>query len=332
MFRVLAGGGPSTIVSTPETMDGPVYGQSLVPLDGVRPVRPTKRSGFRPDVPCETQDVPDLNAPGGPADQSVEARADRPHDRGRRRRDRERAYGQLREFVERSRQGKPAMDPFTWFGEGRRLQAKRLEIKPMRRAIGAHLRDFVAVLGLCVLAIGVGGVHPLAAAAALPAHRGKPEPRLGRAPERPGGHAGAGADGARGRHACGRRGRGEAARGPRASPARPRPGARRPRPPRRNRLLRPRTGLKDMFLALDPGSRSRARRSRGRDDPRGQHAARRELGRDPGDARRRHAGLPQAADRRRGEGSATDARATCARCSAASARSTATWPLSTPRS
>ena len=40
MFRVLAGGGPTTIVSTPKTMDGPVYGQTLVPLDGVRPVQP----------------------------------------------------------------------------------------------------------------------------------------------------------------------------------------------------------------------------------------------------------------------------------------------------
>jgi len=129
MFRVLAGGGPSTIVSTPETMDGPVYGQTLVPLDGVRPVRPSRRSPFRPDVPCETQEVPDLNAPGGPADRSVEARADRPTTADERQ-DRERAYEQLREFVERSRQGKPALDPFTWFGEGRRLQAKRLGIKP----------------------------------------------------------------------------------------------------------------------------------------------------------------------------------------------------------
>lgn len=129
MFRVLAGGGPSTIVSTPETMDGPVYGQTLVPLDGVRPVSPTKRPAFRPDIPCETQEIPDLNAPGGPADQSVRASADRPMTAGERAQ-RERAYGQLTEFVERSRKGLPALDPFTWFGEGRKLQAKRLGIKP----------------------------------------------------------------------------------------------------------------------------------------------------------------------------------------------------------
>ncbi len=129
MFRVLAGAGPSTVVSTPETMDGPVYGQTLVPLDGVRPVRPTKRPVFRPDIPCETQEAPDLNAPGGPADEQVRASADQPVSTAERAQ-RERAYGQLQEFVERSRKGLPAMDPFAWFDEGRRLQAKRLGIKP----------------------------------------------------------------------------------------------------------------------------------------------------------------------------------------------------------
>jgi virulence factor Mce-like protein len=129
MFRVLGGGGPTTIVSTPKTMDGPVYGQTLVPLDGVRPVSPLERPAYRPNVPCETQEVPDLNAPGGPADESVRASADRPMTAGERAQ-RDSAYGQLREFVERSKKGQPALDPFTWFGEGRKLQAKRLGIKP----------------------------------------------------------------------------------------------------------------------------------------------------------------------------------------------------------
>ena len=48
-------------------------------------------------------------------------------------------------------------------------------------------------------------------------------------------------------------------------------------------LLRPRTGLKDMFLALDPGTphASRAVEARRRDPDR-QHRARRERRRDPG--------------------------------------------------
>jgi hypothetical protein len=129
MFRVLGGGGPSTIVSTPKTMDGPVYGQALVPLDGVRPVAPTKRPEFRPNVPCETQEIPDLHAAGGPADESVRASADRPMTADERA-ERERAYELLREFTDRSRRGQPAMDPFTWFDEGRRIQAKRLGMEP----------------------------------------------------------------------------------------------------------------------------------------------------------------------------------------------------------
>jgi phospholipid/cholesterol/gamma-HCH transport system substrate-binding protein len=129
MFRVLGGGGPTTIVSTPETMDGPVYGQTLVPLDGVRPVAPEKRPAFRPDLPCEVQELPDLNAQGGPADESVDSSPDGPLTLAERA-ERQAAYEQLDEYVARSRRGLPALDPFIWSGEGRRLQAKRLGIKP----------------------------------------------------------------------------------------------------------------------------------------------------------------------------------------------------------
>jgi hypothetical protein len=116
MFRVLGGGGPTTIVSTPKTMEGPIYGQTLVPLDGVRPVAPTRRPVFRPDVPCETQEPPDLHAAGGPADQQVRAQADRPPT-ARERRQREDVYERLREFTERSRKGLPARDPLTYLPE-----------------------------------------------------------------------------------------------------------------------------------------------------------------------------------------------------------------------
>ncbi len=57
-------------------------------------------------------------------------------------------------------------------------------------------------------------------------------------------------------------------------------------------LLRPKTGLKDMYLALDPGTQERRRAARGRPRAGGEHAARRERRRDPGRARRRHARLP----------------------------------------
>jgi hypothetical protein len=38
---------------------------------GIRPIRPNSRPKFRPDVPCETQEPPDLNAPGGRPDRSL---------------------------------------------------------------------------------------------------------------------------------------------------------------------------------------------------------------------------------------------------------------------
>ena len=57
-------------------------------------------------------------------------------------------------------------------------------------------------------------------------------------------------------------------------------------------LLRPKTGLKDMFVELDPGTQAAGELPEdGRIEP-GPDAARREPGRDPGAARRRHARLP----------------------------------------
>ena len=65
-------------------------------------------------------------------------------------------------------------------------------------------------------------------------------------------------------------------------------------------LLRPKTGLKDMYLALDPGTRSAGDAARGRPRAGGQHAARREQRRVPGAARHGHARLPpDPAERRR---------------------------------
>ena len=68
-------------------------------------------------------------------------------------------------------------------------------------------------------------------------------------------------------------------------------------------LLRPRTGLKDMFLALDPGTRGRARGGGGRDD-RARPTPLPDVNADEilAGARHRHARLPEAADQRRGQG------------------------------
>ncbi len=62
-FRVLAGGGATTLVQTGESGQK-LFSNALLPLDGVRPAKPAKRPVFRPGIPCETQEPPNLEAPG----------------------------------------------------------------------------------------------------------------------------------------------------------------------------------------------------------------------------------------------------------------------------
>ena len=52
-------------------MQRQLIGQTAFPPEGTRPGKPTVRPHFRPDVPCETQQTPDLNAPRGDADATV---------------------------------------------------------------------------------------------------------------------------------------------------------------------------------------------------------------------------------------------------------------------
>ena len=131
MFRVQIGGGPNTVSVSPETVEGPLYAQTLVPIDGVRPISPTKRPVFLPNVPCETQEVPDLNAAGGTGtggDTNVRARARRPQT-ARQRKMRRDAYALLREYQRRKAQGKSAPDPFVWPREKEDSELKRLGLR-----------------------------------------------------------------------------------------------------------------------------------------------------------------------------------------------------------
>ena len=97
-------------------------------------------------------------------------------------------------------------------------------------------------------------------------------------------------------------------------------------------LLRPTTGLKDMFFQLDPGSRSAGEIEEGGTIPLANTAPGRQPRRDPRRARQRHPGLPAAAARPAPARASTGAARTSARCSARWARSTATSASSTPRS
>ena len=131
LYRTQAGGGPTTIVSTPDSLNEPVYGQNLVPLDGVRPARPNQRPVFRPGVPCEIQQPPNMKAAGGAGDRSVRARATR-RPSAREQRQRDEALRQLQDFSRAERKGKEGLDPFVWWGKGEQLQRKRMREEEKR--------------------------------------------------------------------------------------------------------------------------------------------------------------------------------------------------------
>jgi virulence factor Mce-like protein len=126
-FRVPATGGPTTIAYPGTAGEETVYSQTLLPIETVRPMTPTKRPVFRPNEPCENQEVPDLNAVGGPGDQRVQpnasqARLNDPKTVERRREQ----YVKLFDFVKRTKEGKPAVNPFVWTENAEQRELKRL--------------------------------------------------------------------------------------------------------------------------------------------------------------------------------------------------------------
>jgi phospholipid/cholesterol/gamma-HCH transport system substrate-binding protein len=70
MFHAQIGGGATTVLNVNDRGQS-VFGAAPGPPVGVRPARPARRPVFRPNIPCETQQPPNLNAPGGAGDQSV---------------------------------------------------------------------------------------------------------------------------------------------------------------------------------------------------------------------------------------------------------------------
>ena len=301
MFRVLGGGGPTTVVSTPKTMDGPVYGQTLVPLQGVRPISPTKRPVFRPDVPCETQEVPDLNAARragrrvgrGACRQSAVGRG------ARRAQDRLRAARRIRGALE----ARPAGSrPAHLVRRGPQDPGEATGDQAMSRAIRAHLRDFLAVLGLLILGVGVGGYLLSQQRLRFPFVEEGPSHVWVELQNAQGVTPGQGQTVRVAGMRVGDVGKVELHEG--RARVRLDLDSEYDDLVRRDAtvLLRPRTGLKDMFLALDPGSTSEPPVPEGEHGARQQHAPRRQLGRDPLGAGRRHARLSQAAHRRRGQG------------------------------
>jgi ABC-type transporter Mla subunit MlaD len=69
LFHIQFATGPTTVVMGDRGQQ--FFAQAPEPPAGIRPIRPNKRPQMRPDVPCETQQPPDMNAPGGRPDRSV---------------------------------------------------------------------------------------------------------------------------------------------------------------------------------------------------------------------------------------------------------------------
>jgi ABC-type transporter Mla subunit MlaD len=69
LFHVQFSTGPTTVVYSDRGQN--FFAQAPTAPSGIRPIRPKARPKFRPDVPCETQQPPNLNAPGGRPDRSV---------------------------------------------------------------------------------------------------------------------------------------------------------------------------------------------------------------------------------------------------------------------
>jgi len=95
--------------------------QTATPPAGVRPIMPDQRPPDRPNVPCETQEPPDMNAPGGPPDRTfVPSGPCSPSDDPLaciplpRREKAEEQWNALKSYFERVKDGLPALDPLPY--------------------------------------------------------------------------------------------------------------------------------------------------------------------------------------------------------------------------
>jgi phospholipid/cholesterol/gamma-HCH transport system substrate-binding protein len=70
MFHVEVGGGPFTVAQT-DGAGEQIFGQATYPIEATRPTKPSSRPVDRPNVPCETQQAPDLHAPTQKADSGL---------------------------------------------------------------------------------------------------------------------------------------------------------------------------------------------------------------------------------------------------------------------
>jgi virulence factor Mce-like protein len=131
MLHVQINAGASTILNTNDRGQS-VFGTAVSPPAGVRPIRPDARPVFRPNVPCETQQPPDMNAAGGPPDRFVTQTLPGgllPPLPGFPKRIADASklqLNQLKFYLQRKRAGKPAVDPLATTQANYLVQMKKL--------------------------------------------------------------------------------------------------------------------------------------------------------------------------------------------------------------
>ena len=131
MFRIQGGGGPTTLASTGEQGEQ-LYGQSLYPIDGVRPAAPASDPVFRPGEPCENQEVPDLNARSGKAESTANPQPVATAENRARAREVATEWKKLVVHMQRVAKGEPSVDPLAYSDLGERMQARKLGLRVVK--------------------------------------------------------------------------------------------------------------------------------------------------------------------------------------------------------
>jgi virulence factor Mce-like protein len=126
IFRVQASGGPFS-VHFGDVGGEDAFAQAPFPVEGVNPIKPDKRPSFRPDVPCETQEPPNLaSRPGeGEPSRRVNASESLPQTPKQRR-----ELDLLVEHMKLERKGVPSIDPWGLRHDvSRRSEARRNDFR-----------------------------------------------------------------------------------------------------------------------------------------------------------------------------------------------------------
>jgi virulence factor Mce-like protein len=136
-FRVLAGTGPTTVFSTGETGEL-LFGQMPQAFVGTRPPKPPTNPPFRPDIPCETQQTPDLNTPTAPGDTTTRPAPPPPGGLPslpdllpKEAQENDVPIELIEQHLKDKAAGRPTIDPVEFSARGRRLQARRLGLRPL---------------------------------------------------------------------------------------------------------------------------------------------------------------------------------------------------------